>query len=266
MKLDKRDCFERAKTLISESDSFSLRYAALELRCCIEAITYDKLANSSTRIPQSILNKWQPPQAIKALAEFEPDTDKGFIIAVGIEDEPGKRSKNMHYLGEHKTFSWKWLKKHYNKLGNFLHFPTLEQQKTIQTDEEIRTYLLEALSHVEEILQGNILGGWMGEIYQFECSICHEMIVGSKHKVETSKTIQCLNPQCEAEYYAEFNTDSLPVFHLKASNFDCFECKEKIQIENRKLNIGLQFKCQNCGTLHEIVNRQWGYGKVDDNQ
>lgn len=34
-------------------------------------------------------------------------------------------------------------------------------------------------------------------------------------------------------------------------------------IENRKLDIGLEFKCRKCGLLHKIVGRQWQYGNVE---
>lgn len=262
--MNKRECFERAKQLISDSRSESLRYAALELRCCMEAITYEKLASSSSRIPQSVLNKWQPPQAIKALSEFEPDTDKGFVIAIGIEDEPGKRSKNMHFLGEHKTFKGKWLKKHYNKLGNLLHFPSIEQQKQKKNndDEEIRKYLQEVLSHIEDILKGNISGGWIGQTYTFKCQCCNEPIIVTEYKVENSNEAVCLNPHCNAEYYARLDENSEPIFALKATKFECIECHELNDIENRKIKSGFQFNCRSCNTLHGVGGQQWEYGII----
>ena len=266
--MNKRDCLERAKQLISDSRPESLRYAALELRCCIEAITYEKLKSSSSRIPQSVLNKWQPPQAIKALSEFEPNTDKGFTMAFGIEDEPGKRSNNMQFFGEHKTFKGKWLNKHYHKLGNLIHFPSIEQQKAkkIKSNEEIQKYLQEVLSHIEDILKGNILGGWIGQTYTFKCLRCNEPVIVTKYKVEKANDIECLNPHCKAEYHAELNDKSQTEFYLKATKFDCIECGNKIEIENRKIKIGMQFRCDSCGTLHEMFQRQWGYGKVESQQ
>lgn len=107
----KYKCIERANSLIEEGTAVSLRYAALELRFCMEAITYEKLEASAKHIPPDIIDKWQPPQAVKALLEHEPKTDKGFILFAGIEEEYGVPSNNMQFVGEHKAFNLGWLRR-----------------------------------------------------------------------------------------------------------------------------------------------------------
>jgi hypothetical protein len=48
---DKWSCLERARNLLSVAGDDSLRYACLELRFCIEAITYEKLDTYSSYVP-----------------------------------------------------------------------------------------------------------------------------------------------------------------------------------------------------------------------
>jgi hypothetical protein len=70
--MDKRAHVARATELLDKADDALLPYAALELRMAMEAIAYGKLRAFATRIPTSVLDKWQPPQAMRALLEFEP--------------------------------------------------------------------------------------------------------------------------------------------------------------------------------------------------
>jgi hypothetical protein len=63
MDLDKRACLECAKELIREGSVQSLRYAALELRFCMEIITYEKLRASASHIPlQAFLRSGSRPK------------------------------------------------------------------------------------------------------------------------------------------------------------------------------------------------------------
>lgn len=55
--LNKLDCLARAKALLASGDAASLRYTCLELRFCMEAVTYDKLSAYAPRLPPNILKK-----------------------------------------------------------------------------------------------------------------------------------------------------------------------------------------------------------------
>lgn len=54
MNLDKHSCLARATALLAAPTHENLRYAALELRLCIEAITYEKLRTYSNMVPLSV--------------------------------------------------------------------------------------------------------------------------------------------------------------------------------------------------------------------
>lgn len=260
MEYEKDKCHERAKSLIAEGTAVSLRYAALELRFCMEAVTYEKLEASAKHIPPHILETWQPPQAVKMLLEHEPKADKGFVVFAGIEEEYGKPSENMQFVGEHKTFDLSWLRKHYNKLGSYLHYLHGSKNAKRETTDSIRKYLQQVCDEVGEVLKGDILGGWLDQVYEFECGQCRQLVIVGRSTLDRTRHIICQNPDCRAEYFAKATNNGSEVkFVPKVTSFECSKCKSEIPVENRKLDTGFEFECPACTTKHKILNRQWGY-------
>lgn len=260
MSLDKRSCMLRAQALLATPTHENQRYAALELRLCIEALVYEKLRSFSSHIPKEVLMNWQPPQAVKALLEFEPNADRSFTIFAGIEDEYGKPAKDMKLVGQHHALRLSWLRKHYNKLGNLLHAPALlDTQSSSMPD--ISAYLLEVVDDLQAPLSGTITGGSIRDVYSFSCQQCHNTIVCNAEAVQRHKRAKCLNPHCKAEYFASVSPSGEANFQVKITNFECADvsCTGVTPFENRKLDIGVQFKCMVCGLRHVIATRQWGY-------
>src|SRR5437867_3989850 len=107
--LNKYDCLARAKKQLASPDATSLRYAALELRFCMEAVTYEKLRAYSSRLPVEVLSCWQPPQAVAALLELEDEADQEYTVAFGLRDDT---TGPLDVIGEHRTFAPAWLRKH----------------------------------------------------------------------------------------------------------------------------------------------------------
>lgn len=265
MSLDKRSCMARAQALLAEATPESLRYAALELRLCIEALTYEKLRAFSKMVPEEVLSTWQPPQAVKALLEFEPNADKTFILYAGRQDKPGEPAKEMKYVGTHSSVRVTWLRKHYNKLGNLLHAPAAGNPKP-QDLTALKGYLTEVVQDLQEPLQSSITGGTIRDVFSFDCSQCSKPIIVNAETVRKKHKAVCLNPQCKAEYFAEVSDTGQATFHLMVTTFECAAegCDGLAQIENRKLEIGTEFSCPKCGLKHVIAERHWAYGTLED--
>ena len=259
MPIEKRSCLARAKQLLTSSEPETIRYAALELRLCMEALTYEKLRAFSSMIPESVLATWQPPQAVKTLLEFEPRADKSFVLAAGKEEHYGQPSKEMQYVGEHKALAYRWLRKHYNKVGNLLHVPAANSGPAEDPNTHM-AYLNAVVADLDEALSGNIYGGSIREVFRFECAVCNQPVVCNAETTSKTNRAVCLNPQCGAEYFATVAPDGLPGFQLKVTKFDCISCKALIPVENRKLDIGVKFECASCGQRHSILSREWQYG------
>ncbi|HEX7642777.1 MAG TPA: hypothetical protein VF472_11280 [Burkholderiaceae bacterium] len=213
MTTDKRSCMARALALLAEANPEHLRYAALELRLCIEALTYEKLRAFSNIVPEDVLRTWQPPQAVKTLLEFEPSADRTFTLRIGIEEAYGKPAKEMKYLGTHTSLRLGWLRKHYNKLGNLLHAPAVYDPKS-QDHTAVKRYLLDVIEDLKEPLESTITGGTIRTVYNFTCSVCGKPVVANAEAVSAKKKATCLNPQCKAEYFADVNAAGQVAFQL----------------------------------------------------
>lgn len=265
MTLDKRSCISRAQALLANPTPENLRYAALEIRLCIEALTYEKLRSFGNLVPEERLKTWQPPQAVKALLEFSPNVDRSFTIFAGIEEEYGKPAKGMKLIGEHHALPLKWLRKHYNKVGKMLHAPSVLETHSASTSELI-SYLNVVISDLEAPLSGNISGVSIRDVYSFTCQQCQDTVVCNAEFVRQNNRAICLNHQCKAEYFASVTASDEATFQLMVTTFECSEstCSGVASIENRKLKIGLEFKCDCCGLKHVITDRQWGYGAVEE--
>lgn len=266
MNFDKVSSLARAKELLSQNDDTLLRYVCLDLRYCLEDITYNKLRLYAKRLPLEVLEKWQPPQALRALLEYEPYADQNFTLRVCIETEPGVPSGNWTTLGTHRSFKLSWLRKTYNKLGNFLHIPSIKNQcgdAISQEPNPLRKSLNEIIVDLDQIV-ASPLDSTLASVISFQCSVCNDYVLINRDSVRKTKRAVCLNQNCSSEFFATEDEEGNFNFQLMASLFKCLSCEHLNQIENRKLDIGYRFKCDNCGEEHEFAQRQWGYGKVKD--
>ena len=65
------DCLERARKLLATGDECSVRYACLELRFCIEYVTYDQLVAYLAEVDDDAVRKWTPKQIIARARQEE---------------------------------------------------------------------------------------------------------------------------------------------------------------------------------------------------
>lgn len=259
----KESCLNRAKQLLERNDDALLRYDCLELRFCLESITYDKLRTYIKRLPESVLKKWQPPQAVRALLELEPFAEEDFELLISPESAPGIPTGNWVCLGHHKTFKLSWLRKTYNKLGNFLHVPppkSRRRERSADENTELRKYLEEVVAELEPIV-ASTLDASLAQVVTFTCKQCGDPIVANVEGVKHSRRTECLNPNCRAEFALIETEDVGLSCQLMISAFPCRKCSHQNHIENRKLTIGYRFSCEKCGEPYEIV---WGYRLVNE--
>src|ERR1043166_3262420 len=266
--MHKRQHVERARTLLATGDNADLPYAALELRMAMEAITYDKLRAHAARLPAEVLDRWQPPQAMKALLQFEPSAGRNFVVRVAPQPTVGVPGTQAFTLGEHRSFDLGWLRPSYNKLGSYLHVPSPKQSASRTTDaatasrrEALQTILVE----VERVAGARLEGG-MASVIQFDCDKCERLVLCNEEAVRETKRAVCLEPSCSAEHFAEFASDGCVTFYLDAMQFDCLKCKAAIPVETRRLAIGWTFRCDACSAPHVLRNTHWEYAIHEPSQ
>jgi hypothetical protein len=264
--MNTQDCIARAKSLVAAGDDASLRYAALELRTCMELVTYEKLRDYSSMIPETVLEKWQPPQAVKALLEFEPLADQSYVLSFGQQSAPGVPAEKMTVLGEHKALNYNWLRKHYNKIGNALHAQA--KTKTKSKGANRREYLEEVIADLEPVVASRMHGTSIRSVFTCRCERCDDPVVVNINTAERTGKAVCFKPECRAEYNVKIAEDKRTCeFLLIKATFTCIKCEASIFLPPHELAEDRSFTCRTCNTLHTIVGKNWVYeAKVEANE
>ena len=75
---------------LTANDVHRLRYAALELRDAMEALTYDRALTVTDYIPPEEYKTWQPRKLMAVLLDIDPFIGMTSTVAFGREEEYGK--------------------------------------------------------------------------------------------------------------------------------------------------------------------------------
>lgn len=262
--MNKRAHVVAARALLDSGDNVSLPYAALELRMAMEAIAYEKLRAYASRLPEEAFARWQAPQAIKALLEFEPHANREKRVAFGTQDGPGEPAAAMSVLGETRSFDLTWLRSAYNTLGSLLHLPTPRKASTLTDPASIaksRGLLERIYTEVARVANATLEGG-MAEVVYFNCARCDKTVVSNAEAVRSTRRAVCLSPSCSAVHVAEINTEDEFTFLLDAVYTECPECQRSIEIERRHISFGAAFRCASCETEYHFSHVSWQYDRT----
>lgn len=90
-----RQALERAKRQLVEEQ---LRYAALELRLAMEALTYDRAQAYRKEPPLDAFAKGQPQKLMDALLEIDRTAGSTYTLRMGEQSAPGA-PETMETLG-----------------------------------------------------------------------------------------------------------------------------------------------------------------------
>ena len=130
---DAWEALDRAKHELESNDPGRLKYAALELRMAMEALTYDRAQAYADEIPPTEYDTWQPRKLLMLLLEIDPYADGDSIVHMGIEEEYGKPAKEMKPVGAEEVLNLSVLRRFYDALSARLHVPTPRQLQKPQT-------------------------------------------------------------------------------------------------------------------------------------
>jgi hypothetical protein len=166
----------------------------------------------------------------------------------------------MQVMGEHRTFAIKWLSRHYNKLGSFLHVPNenAPHRSQQQVDpHDLRQYLESVVVECERVVESSITFT-LAEVVEFNCQLCGRKTVTNAEGAKRRERVSCWNTQCEAEYIVFMDEDGSIWFKLSGWVFPCQACEHRILVPSKRLIPGHEFACDACGRRHKLV-KDWYY-------
>lgn len=233
----------------------ALKYAALELRMAMEAVTYDRAAAFKEEFSTDEYVTWQPKKVMAVLLEIEPMTDKDSTIAFGLEEEYGVPAKRMTSLGTETVLNMGVLKKHYDALGSFLHIPTIKSTKSgkaVNHDklrkrcDEIRTYL-------DKVLSSPVFNSTLGVFASIECAECGNKIRKRIPQGENSINVECSN--CDASYRVSSSGANQYKWEPMQQEIECVnrECTKKIVVWEKEIRLGNKWTCPECKGRNSFV-------------
>lgn len=242
MKYQVKPHLDRARNLLLSDEEHSLRYASLELRFAIEAHVYNQLRAGMDKIPESVINTWQPPQAIKLLSEFEDTADKDLHVEISTPD------------GDKETISYKNIKysdlrKLYNSLGSNLHQPTIKKADDYKINKQT---IQNALKKLDET-QGYNLIVFHRPYDVINCNKCKKDILYTKHFISNNSILNCQSQGCK-NYYVLRLVEGDGIEHFCSAAFYCKSCDTEISFYLYELDEGGDFTCKKCGKEYEITN------------
>lgn len=257
---DKYDCYDRAKQLLKDDDIASSRYACLEIRQCIEAIAYEKVKMYQKYIPINELNTWQPKKIFDFLENLNSLSTKDFELSVFEQDEETGEIGRKIFTGRHKTLKSYHLKKIYNKLGSYLHTPTINKQNEYSRNlKNLKAFLLEVMEELEPIIDSNIDSN-LGSLIKFNCKICKYENYIFKNKLTNNPIyVNCINDDCNASYKFWVDKKNEIQNELNAYEVKC-ACGKEVPLLMPDDKDEWGYSCE-CGLKYEFV-KQWLYRQL----
>ena len=260
--LDRRAALGRAKAAMAQGDDAHLRYACLELRFCLEALAYAKVQQYQDRLPPDLLAKWQPRILMRALLEWEPDADASRLTRIYRQEPDGSRG-DLVLEGLTQPLTFRTVKQHYDRLGNFLHVPVPSASTATSSLSEryqkLRRTLVELVSQLEPIVSSTF-SGQMAEVFNFECIGCDRPSVVNAKAASRIGLAYCVH--CGAEHRVKVHENGTPEFFLDFLVCRCRRCEAEMQLQVRHLNEGWIFACKACGAQHVVTAHVWEYDIV----
>jgi len=242
----------RAKKMLSESENHSIRYACLELRFCLEIIAYRQLEQYGEEIPGSVVREWKPDRIIKLLASFSPGSDQDSELSIGLHSSPDAIPKEWTSSGKAKAIPWGMFRKHYNKLGSYLHSPMKVKDLEKVIDKE---KLNKIISDIEHVLSSTIILAFKATI-NAECD-CGKTIFIGQSEFEDGELVRCGNQACGLLWKKTILDDGAKVLQPATSLVYKCVCDSFMRVPVEK--VWDRFKCNGCGNTYRL---NLGYSRV----
>ena len=245
-----KESLSRAKVELAANAPHRLKFAALELRMAMEALTYDRVQAYRREIPEKDLKTWQPRKVLRLLLDVDPSADSDSTLTMNEDgcSEPAK------LLGTERVLSLRTLKKNYDALGWFLHMPTLEQvEKRGGVDyDKLRIKCQEISQAVADALASPIFNITLGSFATIDCERCGKPI---RKRIPSSTPIikaPCL--ECDAPYVLERQGTEI-LWRADQEELDCRSegCTQKIVIWRDEIRLGGHWTCSGCKISYEFA-------------
>lgn len=251
---------ERARKHLKSRDIHRLPYACLELRYALERIAYHKLQLRLDKVSPEEIGAWQPHRVMDVLMELvDSRLNQDFILQVApIEKNSEVTEDKYSTVGEAKGVSPHEIRKHWHKIGSYLHLqmPKKKGDKPVAPDTgTLKLYLDEVINYIEDITKTGS-DFYFSLNVTFDCGKCNQKIVRNRELLKPETVVQCQNPNCDASYITKIENEEF-IFDPHDVRIDCKKCGKSWYFEansvlKMKTNQRRSLTCCKCGTRHIV--------------
>lgn len=254
-----RQSLKRAESELNSDDPMHFRYAALELRYAMEALTYDRARAYKNEIPPEEYGTWQPRKLMLLLAEINPHAVKSSTISARLEEEYGKPApaKNMKLLGTDHVLSISDIKEHYDAIGSYLHIPSLKQIENhgVHDYGKLKLRCEKIILLLQTVLSSPIWNATFGNFATLPQCMDESCKKPVRKRIPIGTQFidaECF--ECKAEYKIVIGTEDKVTWEPKQVEVHCStpSCNRKFRLWPKELVPGTRWKCSVCGVRNEI--------------
>ena len=253
---DARRHLNRFQEEFVSGDNNRLKYAALELRMAMEALTYARAMAYKKEFPPDEYGTWQPQKVMAVLLEFDPMADRDTSLAYGREEKEGSPPREWKRLGSETVLNMAALKKHYHALGSYLHVQNMKQVrsgKPLDFD-KIRSRCETIAAMVREAVESRVFNITLGRFFMLPaCDGCGNPIRKRLPHGQNETPVKCY--ECPASYTLVDIGNGQIEWKLDQEEVECASdaCKRTIPIWSRQIEIGHSWTCPGCRGQNTVV-------------
>lgn len=248
---------DRAKERLISEDIKDVRYAALDLRMAMEALTYARAAAYKDEFPPQEYRTWQPRKVMQVLLDIDPYADQGGTLSFGEETEYGVTPKKMKTLGTETVLSMKTLKRYYDAIGSYLHVPTLKQ---VEEGKQVGINRMkgkceEVAGYIEKVLASPIYHNTIGSFAVTNCTECEKPIRKRVPSTVDELKAECFQEGCPATYLIIRENDKQVMWKEDKVDIVCGNesCDKKILVWRKEVQQNKYWMCPECGGKNSIM-------------
>ncbi len=250
-----RNHLKRSEEELDSGNTERLKYAALELRMAMEALTYDRALAYKDEFPPTEYETWQPRKVMSVLLEIDPTADKDSAISCGIEKEYGVPAPVMTPLGSENVLNLATLRKHYDALGSFLHIPSMKQSREgkVHDLQRLRNRCEEIAASVRDVLSSPVFNAIFGNFATVDCIVCGKRIRKRLPHCESGVHAECF--ECGASYTIIDKGNGEVEWQPRQQELECgnADCRQKVYVWQHEIEAGRHWVCEGCGGQNRFV-------------
>lgn len=245
---------DKAKAFLERGEDDDLRYAALELRFCIEQLFYRMVPVYSRELPDTVLDghTWQPGEIIEMLVDIDPYVQKDRVLSIGPEPRPGEAPSQMHVIGRQSGLDKALVRGYYHALGFYLHARTNQKPHDYA---KLKRKLTKLLPRLEKFRGDTVLDGF-AERVSLQCTECGRPVAKRTEALTRNAYLTCPNRNCCAMFECEETTEAHARLRLLQENLKCTECGVDnffgVHLLRRGSETGAIIRCTGCGAKRQL--------------